>query len=54
LEKQLGNSEVLCRIVCSSVPKITNDPKVIRLRKKLKKQYGITPKIKENNLDDVL
>lgn len=44
--------KILARIVGSSVPKITNNPSDLKIRKRIKEKYHADLLIRENNLDE--
>ncbi len=43
---------ICARIVCSTVPRLYNDPSVSKLRKELMKHYNGNLKISEKNMDE--
>ena len=47
-----AGSKILARLVCASVPRITNDRSVLDVRKKLKQNYHAELDIKEKSMDD--
>lgn len=48
-----SSDKVLARIICKSVPRITNDQKSVKLRKELKEKYHGELVVKENSFDDL-
>ena len=51
--KEFDGTRKLSRIICGSVPKMSNDSKAMRIRKQIKQQYNAELLIRENKFDEL-